>query len=299
MEDGRPSQTALLMAVLRAHHYLTASEPRILDDHLAMPLAGLATPAEVSGFVERVLEYLGANGPEAARAQINDLTMALCARSRLVEDQLAASLDRGMRQLVVLGAGLDSLAWRRPDITQAMAIFEVDHPATQAWKRGQIMASGIGIPDNLRFVPFDFERQTLVEALAVGGVQADRVTFFSWLGVQPYLTDDAVMATLDAITRFPVGSELVLDLVTADGSRENDELTRRGLEWVASVGEPFKSAYAREAFTERLERRGFGRIEMLGFPEWFARHEERFDGRFSISPRPSILVSAQLVRGSH
>jgi methyltransferase (TIGR00027 family) len=146
-----------------------------------------------------------------------------------------------MKQLIILGAGLDSTAYRCPDITSSLEIFEVDYPATQAWKRDRLEAIGVSIPRNLTFVPFDFERQTMAGALTVGGVRADQMSFFTWLGVQPYLTDDAVMSTLDVIASFPSGSELALDLMTPTDARQSEGTTqgmRQMLEVVAKSGEP-------------------------------------------------------------
>jgi methyltransferase (TIGR00027 family) len=295
MEDGRPSKTALMVAVLRAHHYLSTQEPRVLNDSLAMQLAGRASPTDVSAYAEGVVEYLAAFGDRSgAQAAVQDLMMSVCARSCFSEDQLAASLARGMKQLVILGAGLDSAAYRRPDITDGLDIFEVDYPATQAWKRERLASIGVSIPRNLTFVPFDFERQSMAEALAAGGVRTDEMSFFSWLGVQSYLTDDAVMATLDVIANFPPGSELVLDLLTTSPARQSESMTQGGRQWLASAGEPFKSTYEPNVFNARLEQRGFTHIHMVSFHDWFLLHSARFHGRFSMNPGPVVLVTAQV-----
>ena len=292
MEEGRPSKTALMMAGLRAHHLLSAEAPRVLSDTLAMPLAGLESPDEVRAFADRMADMYAAYGDRAvAEGLVRDMTMSGCGRSAFFEDRLAASLARGMRQLVILGAGLDSTAYRRADIIEHLDVFEVDYPATQTWKRERLASIGVPTPENVTFVPFDFDRQTLAEALAAGGVRADRMTFFSWLGVQPYLSDDAVMATLDTIAAFPSGSELVLDLFTTlrFGQSEVQAVAEGGLQLVASIGEGFKSTYAPEDFAARLRERGFARIDMVSFDDWF----RPFDGRF-VCNAPIILVSAQV-----
>lgn len=295
MEDGRPSMTAFIVAALRAHHQLSAPAPRILEDSLAMRLAGLASPAEVRAFVETMTQRLTEfGGRSEAEAKVRRMMTCTCVRSRFFEDQLAASLRRGMKQLVVLGAGLDSTACRRADITDGMTVFEVDHPATQAWKRDRLAAIDVPLPGNLAFVPFDFERQTLAEALAAGGVQADAMTFFSWLGVQPYLTDETVLSTLDVIAAFPSGSELVMDLLTPDNVRRDDGLEQGGRRLLASMGEPFRSSYAPDRFRACLQDRGFADIDMVGFQDWLLRHAARFQGRFSADPGPMLLVAAQV-----
>jgi methyltransferase (TIGR00027 family) len=298
MEDGRPSTTASTAAAFRAHHYHSARTPRVLDDNLAMQLAGMSSPVDVNSYVDAYVERLAAFGDRsAARTIIHDVTMCICARSCLVEDQLAAALARGARQLVVLGAGLDSTAYRRPDLTAGLRVFEVDYPATQAWKRARLAATGVSIPNNLSFVPYDFERQTLAGALADGGVRADEVSFFAWLGVQPYLTDGAVMSTLDVIASFASGSELVLDLMTPADPRHSEGMTegiRQILEVVAKSGEPFKSAYSPDEFRAHLQQHGFAHVEIVSCHDWFERNKARFQGRFAANPGPCVLVSAQV-----
>jgi len=295
MEDGRHSATALTAAALRAHHYLFNVAPRVLDDGFAMRLAGMTSPGEVGTFVDGMVEHfarLGARG--AAEAYVQDITLSVCARSRIAEDRLAASSGR-MKQLVILGAGLDSTAYRRKDLTAEMQVFEVDHPATQAWKRDKLTSLRIAVPDNLRFVPFDFEHQTIAEALAAGGIRRDRLTFFTWMGVQPYLSDDAVMITLDAIAGFASGSELAMDLMTPPDARQLQSMTegtRRMIDAVAEQGEPFRSAYSPDVFEARLRERGFTDIDIVVFHDWFIRNGARFQGRFSPGVGPCAQVRA-------
>jgi len=283
---------------MRAHHYLFAQEPRVLNDPLAMRLAGMTSQTEVSAYIEGMVERLAQFGDRgAAEAVVQDGLICVCARSRIVEDELAASLARGMKQLIILGAGLDSTAYRCPDLTAGLHIFEVDHPATQAWKRERLASIGVSIPRNLSFVPYDFERQTMAEALTGGGVQTDLMSFFTWMGVQPYLTDDAVMSTLDVIASFPSGSELALDLMTPTEARQSEGMTagmRQMLEVVAKSGEPFKSSYAPDVFDAHLRQRGFARIDMIVFHDWFVRHSARFNGRFYTNVGPCIQVTAQV-----
>jgi len=267
-----------------------------LEDSLAMYFAGMTSPAEVGAFVDRMVERFATFGERhAAEALVHDVMLCVCARSRIAEDRLAASLGRKMKQLVVLGAGLDSTAYRCTELTAELQVFEVDHPATQAWKREKLASLRIAIPGNLSFVPFDFEHQTLAEALTAGGVRTDRMTFFTWMGVQPYLTDEAVMSTLDAIANFPSGSELALDLMTPPDVRQLESMTegmRRMMALVAEQGEPFKSTYAPDVFKARLHERGFADIDVVVFHDWFIRSGPRFRGRFSTNVGPCVQVSA-------
>ena len=292
MEVGRPSTTAVMMAVLRAHHYLTTQEPRILTDPLAMTLAGVTSPVLIQEYVEGIVRALMAFGDRnAAETSVRALTTGTCVRSRFAEDQLAASVTRGVQQLIILGAGLDSMPYRSADVTAGLRIFEVDYPATQDWKRQRLVSGGVPMPTNLTFVPFDFERQTLADALATWGVRFDTPSFFCWLGVQPYLTVDAVMSTLDVVARFPSGSELVLDILTPE--RDGDErMSEGGRSLLASLGEPFKSRFERNEFAAQLERRGFTRIEMVSTHDWLRRNSARFGGRFSAELGPALLVTA-------
>jgi methyltransferase (TIGR00027 family) len=119
-------------------------------------------------------------------------------RTRFAEDALAAAVGRGVRQVVVLGAGLDTYAYRST-LRDRLRIFEVDHPATQVWKRQRLEDAAIPIPNSLTFAPIDFERQTLAEGLAAAGFDVSQQTFFTWLGVVPYLTLEAVWLTLGFI----------------------------------------------------------------------------------------------------
>ena len=130
-------------------------------------------------------------------------------RTRIAEDALAA-VQNGVRQLVVLGAGLDTYAYRAPP-SDDLRIFEVDHPLTQAWKRERLADAAIATPATLRFVPVDFEHEALADGLAAAGFDPAQQTFFSWLGVVPYLTEQAVFATLGFIAGLPGGAHVVFD----------------------------------------------------------------------------------------
>ena len=117
-------------------------------------------------------------------------------RQRYTEDELDKAVERGVAQYVILGAGLDSFAYRRPDLAGVVRVFEVDHPATQQWKRARVQALALPPPNNLTFVPIDFEQQALADELRAGGHRSELPTFVSWLGVTMYLTEEAVFETL-------------------------------------------------------------------------------------------------------
>ncbi len=203
----------------------------------------------------------------------------MAVRSRYAEDELAHAVAQGVAQYVVLGAGLDTFAYRNPH--PGLRVFEVDHPATQAWKREQLHAAGIEIPASLTFVPVDFEDQTLAEGLDHSGFDASAAAFFSWLGVTPYLTREACMTTLTLIARMPKGSGVVFDfaidpgLLNAGQREAFEALSKR----VAAYGEPFQLFFNPEKLVNDLKTMGFSRAEFLGREQLNAHYfKDRTDG---------------------
>jgi methyltransferase (TIGR00027 family) len=185
----------------------------------------------------------------------------MAVRSRFVEDRLAEAVRNGVTQYVILGAGLDTFAYRNP--YPSLRVFEVDLPATQAWKRKMLGEAGIALPGNLTFVPSDFERQVMAAELAETGFDHSLPAFFGWLGVVPYLTLAAFRATLEAIGRLPQGSgvsfDYALDPETLGpvGRTAFNVLSSR----VAAVGEPFRLFFTADEMDLELRRAGFHRIE--------------------------------------
>jgi methyltransferase (TIGR00027 family) len=203
----------------------------------------------------------------------------MAVRSRYAEDQLGKAAEHGARQYVVLGAGLDTFAYRNP--YPALRVFEVDHPATQAWKRGRLQSAGIAVPQSVAYVPVDFERQQLAVELERGGLDTTLPAFFCWLGVTPYLTRESCMATLGFIGKMPAGSGVAFDFAVDPkllGLQERLALyllSRR----VASAGEPFRLFFRPAELVEELKKLGFTRTEMLGAQEINARYfNNRRDG---------------------
>jgi methyltransferase (TIGR00027 family) len=196
------------------------------------------------------------------------MRLFVAVRSRFAQDRLTQAVERGVRQVVVLGAGLDTTALRNPHV----AVFEVDHPATQEWKREQIAAMAIALPAGLRFAPVDFERQSLGDGLALAGFDAGAPAFFVWLGVVPYLSRKAIHTTLDFTASIP-GGEIVFDYSEPP---ENYPPGQRKLmmalvERVAALGEPFRSYFDPPEITALLKSKGFGEIEDMGPREIGAR----------------------------
>jgi methyltransferase (TIGR00027 family) len=240
-------------------------KPKVLDDPLAVRIVGGAASqiqADIARYQSRIGKHLRA---------------FLVARSRYAEDQLAAGAADGVEQYVVLGAGLDTSAYR--GIAAAgMRVFEVDHPNTQAWKQESLQAAGIEAPASLRFVPVDFERQNLAAELAAAGFRADQRAFVSWLGVVPYLTREAAAHTFGYLGNFPAGSGVVFDYAVSPdslGILERMALGRLAAR-VARAGEPFRLFFRPEELDASLKGLGFRRVEQLASKEINARY---FAGR--------------------
>src|SRR5215470_14193166 len=186
MRDGQPSSTARGAAAYRAIHQ-THEGAAIFRDPFAVRILDAETRATLDEM--------------AADPSRRGMRLFIVARSRFSEEALAASVARGTRQVVVLGAGLDTFSLRNPH--PDVRVFEVDFPATQTWKREQLERAGITPPGSLVFAPVDFERQSLAEGLANAGFDPGRPAFFQWLGVVPYLTHEAISSTLDYIASVP------------------------------------------------------------------------------------------------
>lgn len=259
MLSGQASRTALGAAGHRAAHQVL-EQGRIFADPLALRILG-ADAEEALAEAEREPRRRG-------------LRLFIAVRTRFAEDALAQAIARGARQLVVLGAGLDTYAYRA-DLGGRLRVFEVDHPATQAWKRERLASAAIAIPEALTFAPVDFEREGLRQGLAAAGFDPAQRSFFTWLGVTPYLTEPAIYATLGFIAGLPGGAEVVFDYsnppeTIGDPARRaaHEELAAR----VAAAGEMFRSHLDTPALQRELRNLGFGEIEDLGWAEIAARY---------------------------
>lgn len=211
----------------------------------------------------------------------------MLARARFSEDALQRAVERGVSQYVIIGAGLDSFALRRRDLG-GLRVFELDQPATQAVKRRRLGRLGEALPDNLTFVPVDFENETVAEALARSPFDRNRPAFFSWLGVTYYLSPEAVFRTLRAIAGVACpASEIVLDYCVPVETLPPGQRgpLRRLLGFVARSGEPWRSFFAPDALAEAMRQLGYevmanlrpaeqerlyfrGREDDLRGPEW-------------------------------
>ena len=171
------------------------------------------------------------------------------------------AIEAGVGQVLVLGAGLDTFAYRL-EPREGLKVFELDHPATQRDKRARLAEAGIDEPPHLGFVAHDFEHGDMTEALIAGGLDVCRRTFVLWLGVTPYLTEEAVFATLGGLARFPGGVEVVFDYASpphAIGEARVRDFHQAMAERVAASGEPFRCALETQALHERARAMGYRR----------------------------------------
>lgn len=228
--DGRPSRTAMMSAVVRGAHRLEHDPPWVLDDQLALPLVGPPWRA--------ILQLGDDQSPEAKSQTI----AGFVTRARYVEDLVLAERPA---QYVVLGAGLDSFAWRRPDLLRTTKVFEVDHPATQQWKRDRAKILALPEDPNHVFVPVDFEVESLEEELAAAGFDLNRPAIFSWIAVSWYLTAEAIRSNLEWVASRPAGSELLMSYALPYDSV--DDVGRALLDFIMPVtsdsGEPFQTFF--------------------------------------------------------
>jgi len=253
MEQAIASRTALSVALRRAAHQLYDS-PIVFDDPIAVPILGAA-----------YAEELGRTPLRPDRPYSVALRAFLVARSRYAEDKLIQAVESGVEQYVLLGAGLDTFAYRNP--YPQLCVFEVDHPATQEWKRQLLQRNRVAIPAGLRFTPVDFETQVLADQLVDVGFDRTAPAFFAWLGVVPYLTREAFRATLNFIADQPPGSGLTLDygqpreVLPLLEQLAYDSLASR----VEKAGEPFRLFFTPADIAVELAR--FHSLEDLGAAE--------------------------------
>jgi methyltransferase (TIGR00027 family) len=250
MIQGRPSRTAQRVALRRAAHQLFDT-PKVLEDPLAVRIVGREAAASISRLADRL-------SPTARY-----MRAFMAARARYAEDELALAVRRGVTQFVVLGAGLDTFAYRNPYAN--LRVFEVDHPATQEWKRQRLAAENIAIPDSVTYAAIDFNTQTLADGLHAANFQADKPAFFSWLGVTMYLEPQTVLDTLRLVHTMSPENGIVFDytvprhLLNTVGKLILDAIMNR----VAAAGEPFRGFFVPSELSAALSQIGYRHIEDL------------------------------------
>jgi methyltransferase (TIGR00027 family) len=237
----------------RALHLSTAHQ-RLIEDHLALDLSGPAGAALMAQLTTQT-------SPEA----LEGLSLAFALRARFVEDVVARAASAGVSQYVILGAGLDTFAHRRSDLAGRLRVFEVDRPAAQAWKRARLEELRVTAPEELVYVPVDFEAGDLGTELSRDGFDPTAASVVSWIAVSQYLGRGAIDRTLGWAAHLPTGSRLVLTYVVPPD--QLSELAQAGLAWTRSQaearGEPFLSLFRPDEIAATLRDAGFGEVEQV------------------------------------
>jgi methyltransferase (TIGR00027 family) len=283
VQDEKPSATAWRAALGRAAHQILDT-PKVFDDPLALRIVG----ARAGG---RSPETFFRDRYKATRRSAH-VRALLVGRSRLAEEELAGFVRRGVRQYALLGAGLDTFAYRNPH--PGLRVFEVDHPATQAWKRRILSRAAIGEPDSLTFVPVNFECQTAMEGLVAAGFDRSAPAFFAWLGVTMYLQEDVVYSVLRDVALMPPGSGVIFDYALSGSrmtllSRLAVKLVNRRLK---RIGEPWITFFLPELLESRLRACGFRDIRDYSGGELNARYFSARTDRVRVSPAGRVMIAS-------
>jgi methyltransferase (TIGR00027 family) len=272
VEPRSPSRTAVLTAAARALH---RDEPTpVLDDDLALALAGQDALA--------MIDRLRAELPQPA---LLEFARWVAVRARVPEDLVDQAVAEGVSQYVILGAGLDSFAYRRADLTDRLRVFELDHPRSQEWKRRRLEELAIRIPSNLAFTPVDFEFQTLHEGLEAVDFDFAAPAVFSWIGVTMYLTPGTIQDTLTGVASCPPGTRIALTYNLPRASLAGLALlTSKAVGRITEeMGEPVISRFTPAEIEQLLRESGFADVAHIGPDEardmYFAdRPDVRFFG---------------------
>jgi len=259
--DSVPKPSALRVAILRAAHQLL-DVPLVFEDAFALKILGAV---EEESLRNDPMRY---NTP-----RLKGLRASLVVRSRLAEEEWARSKQCGVRQFVILGAGLDTFAYRNQD-QDSSRVFEVDLPTTQKWKRDCLRLAGIEEPASLTFAPVDFERSTLAEGLKAAGFSDDEPAFFSWLGVTMYLEEVSVFDTLRFVSSLRPKSGLVFDygVLPALLSPAERSIMTFVAGRAAEQGERWKAYFDPSVLVATLRSMGFNEVEDLGATELNERY---------------------------
>jgi methyltransferase (TIGR00027 family) len=273
MEENRASITALVTAYCRAYH-ATHDSPKIFDDFLA---DRMFSKEEHIAFDRNLADMLPLINPALAATQPDQATALACvmqthhcpitlSRSRYTEDCLEQTVAQGIQQVVLLGAGLDTFAFRRPDLANRLQVFEVDHPATQAMKHERLAMLNMQTPAQLHFIPINFNTENLADVLKRSTYDLHKPGFFSWLGVTYYLSRQVVFETLRTIAGLaPSGSTIVFDYMDREAFIPEKAAKRIQLMQAIArqVGEPMQAGFDPLELGNELKNLGFSLAENL------------------------------------
>ena len=276
--EAKASSTAIAAARMRAAHLLLDGDPKIFRDDFALRFSG-SDETSLREYLKTMLAQVAAKvGSNRAQKLFASMRTVMVMRSRYTEDALSRAITRGITRFAILGAGLDSFAWRRPDLAASVEVFEIDHRATQQWKQQRLRELGMNQPSNLTFVPIDFEKETLIDGLRQRGFPLEKPTFFSWLGVTQYLTSDTVLGTLKQVATMAPTTEISFTFVVPQALVDGDDqqVFAMSVANAAAAGEPWLSFFEPQELQSRLRESGFTRVEHLSPNEANARY---FAGR--------------------
>ena len=268
MEQRKASTTMIRTSIMRAMHQVLDADPKILDDPLAVGLVEGSSPEEIL-----------AAAPDSRPPPWFRSIFVL--RSRYTEDSLEEAVANGIGQYVLLGAGMDTFAYRQPSWAAGLRIFEIDHPESQKVKREHLLKRGIAIPANVEFLPIDFEHRSLAEGLAASSLDRRAPTFFSWLGVTQYLTREAIDSTLRFLLSMPRRSEIVMEFILPPDSWTPEEAVflTKVVQMVGELGEPWLTYFTPNEISDHLLKLGASRVSHLTLEDAAARYFlNRHDG---------------------
>jgi len=229
MSQRKASRTMLGAAIFRAVHQVLDGDPKILDDPLAVGLVEGSSREEIL-----------AAPPDSLFRPPTWFRSIFVLRSRYTEDSLQEAVANGIEQYLLLGAGMDTFAYRQPKWAAKLRIFEVDQPESQKVKRDCLAKRGIAVPANVEFCRIDFERTSLAEGLATSSMDHRALTFFSWLGVTQYLTREAIDSTLQFVLSMPKRSTIIIESILPPDSwtPEEKDFLQVVPKFAAEAGEP-------------------------------------------------------------
>jgi methyltransferase (TIGR00027 family) len=280
-QAAEPDSTAIRVALWRALHVEVDPPPHVLEDTIGLKLANP--------------EADWRRRPDMDPNTLSPFRASILARARFIEDLVLEQAGRGVGQYVILGAGLDTFAQRRPETASQLHIFEVDRPDPQAWKRQRLIELGFGIPEGLRLVPVDFETgDSWWQKLADAGFDANRPAVVASTGVSMYLTKDAVAATLRQVAKLATGSSFamsfLLPIELADPElRPILQMAEKG---ARAKGTPFISFFTTEEMLALAREAGFKAMRHVSAADLAARYfVGRTDGLRPPSNTEELLVA--------